>query len=107
MQVFVELPPFSRYREDYLDDDAFRELQSHLLTQPFSGDVIPGTGGVRKLRWSRAGMGKRGGVRVVYYVQDAKGRIWLLTVYAKSAKENVATALLNELRKVADHAEID
>lgn len=107
MYVFVELPPFSRYREDYFDDEAFRELQSHLLAQPTSGDVIPGTGGVRKLRWSRSGMGKRGGVRVVYYVQDAKGRNWLLTVYAKSAKENVANALLNELRKVADHAEID
>jgi hypothetical protein len=78
-----------------------------LLAQPTFGDVVPGTGGVRKLRWSRTGMGKRGGVRVLYYVQDAKGRIWLLTVYAKSAKENVANELLNDLRKVADHAEID
>ena len=67
MHVFVELPPFSRYREDYLDDDAFCELRSHLLAQPPSGDVIPGTGGVRKLRWSRAGIGKRGGVRVLRF----------------------------------------
>ena len=59
------------------------------------------------MRWARAGMGKRGGVRVLYYLQDAKGRIWLLTVYAKSARENIPNELLNELRKVADHAEID
>ncbi|WP_295881030.1 hypothetical protein [uncultured Thiohalocapsa sp.] len=52
-------------------------------------------------------MGKRGGLRVLYYVQDIRGRIWLLTVYAKSARENVAAATLNTLREIADHAEID
>ena len=107
MHLFIELPAFSRYREDYFDDDALLELQGYLLAQPTAGDVVPGTGGVRKLRWARAGMGKRGGVRVLYYLQDAKGRIWLLTVYAKSARENIPNELLNELRKVADHAEID
>ena len=107
MHLFIELPTFSRYREDYFDDDALSELQSYLVAQPTAGDVVPGTGGVRKLRWARAGMGKRGGVRVLYYLQDAKGRIWLLTVYAKSARENIPNELLNELRKVADHAEID
>ena len=61
---------------------------------------------MRKLRWSRAGMGKRGGVRVLYYVQDKLGRIWLLTVYAKSARENIDVSTLNALREVADHAEI-
>jgi hypothetical protein len=105
MHVFIELPSFSRVREDYFDDDQYRELQSFLLEQPKSGDVVPGTGGVRKLRWSRAGMGKRGGVRVLYYVQDARGRIWMLTAYAKSARENIPNEVLNELRKIADHAE--
>lgn len=52
-------------------------------------------------------MGKRGGVRILYYVQDAFGRIWLLTVYAKSAHENIAVSTLNLLREMADHAEID
>lgn len=65
-----------------------------------------GTHGVRKLRWSRSGRGKRGGLRVLYYVQDALGRIWLLTVYAKSARENIAASTLNLLREIADHAEI-
>ena len=75
IHLFIELPAFSWYREDYFDDDALGELQSYLLAQPTAGDVVPGTGGVRKLRWARAGMGKRGGVRVLYYLQDAKGRI--------------------------------
>ena len=64
MHFFIELPTFSRYREGYFDDDALLELQGYLLAQPTAGDVVPGTGGVRKLRWARAGMGKRGGVRV-------------------------------------------
>lgn len=68
---------------------------------------MPATGGVRKLRWSRPGMGKRGGLRVLYYVQDTKGRIWLLTVYAKSARENIASTTLNTLREIVDHADID
>jgi mRNA-degrading endonuclease RelE of RelBE toxin-antitoxin system len=139
MHVFIELPSFSRVREDYFDDDQYRELQSLLLEQPKSGDVVPGTGGVQKLPWSRAGMGKRGGVRVLYYVQDTRGRIRMLSIsksiryvvappcraaalssssrrvsyrfrngmnaYAKSARENIPNELLNELRKVADHAE--
>jgi hypothetical protein len=107
MFVFIELPTFTRYREDYLDDDAFRDLQQFLIEHPHAGDLVPGTGGVRKLRWARTGMGKRGGLRLLYYAQDTKGRIWLLTVYAKSAKENIPNELLNELRKVADDAEIN
>lgn len=67
---------------------------------------MPGTHGVRKLRWVRPGIGKRSGVRVLYYIQDTKGRIWLLTVYAKSARENIAASTLNALREIADHAEI-
>lgn len=106
MYTFVELPLFSRQAADYFDDE-LADLQRHLAKAPDAGDVVPGTGGVRKLRWSRAGMGKRGGVRVLYYVQDLRGRIWLLTVYAKSARENIAPATLNRLRELADHAEID
>jgi len=107
MHTFVELPPFSRYAADYFDDAELAELQTYLDANPNAGDVVPATGGVRKLRWSRPGMGKRGGLRVLYYVQDIRGRIWLLTVYAKSARENVAAATLNTLREIADHAEID
>jgi hypothetical protein len=64
---------------DYFDDSELVQLQTYLAAHPTAGDVVPATGGVRKLRWSRLGMGKRGGLRILYYVQDAKGRIWLLT----------------------------
>lgn len=106
MYTFIELPIFTRYAEDYFTSDELAKLQISLAKDPKQGDVVQGTQGVRKLRWSRSGTGKRGGVRVLYYVQDLKGRIWLLTVYAKSARENIATSTLNALREVADHADI-
>jgi mRNA-degrading endonuclease RelE of RelBE toxin-antitoxin system len=102
----LEAEGSSRYREDYFSDDQFADLQSFLLDNPKVGDVVPATGGVRKLRWSRAGMGKRGGMRVIYYVQDGRGRIWLLTVYAKSARENISPVTLNAMREIAEHVEI-
>ena len=107
MYTFIEIPSFSRSVADYLDDDELSDLQRHLIKMPDVGDVVPGTGGVRKLRWNRAGMGKRGGVRVLYYIQDRHGRIWLLAIYAKSARENIATTTLNRLRELADPAKID
>ncbi len=107
MYTFVELPLFSRYAADYFDDGELAQLQTYLAANPRAGDVVPATAGVRKFRWPRPGMGKRGGLRVLYYLQDAKGRIWLLTVYAKNARGNIAAATLNTLREIADHAEID
>ena len=107
MYLFIELASFTKYREDYLDDDEYAELQRHLLARPGSGEVVPGTGGVRKLRWARPGTGKRGGLRILYYVQDRRGRIWLVTLYAKSAKENIAAATLRKLKETIDDAEID
>ncbi|MDP3333659.1 MAG: type II toxin-antitoxin system RelE/ParE family toxin [Methylococcaceae bacterium] len=106
MYTFIELPIFTRYAADYFSDDALAELQASIAKNPNQGDVIRGTNGVRKLRWSRAGMGKRGGVRVIYFVQDSLGRIWLLTVYAKSSQENIAVSTLNQLKEVAENANI-
>lgn len=67
--IFVELPPFERVRQDYMGDDAYHQLQLELLANPDAGDVIEGTGGLRKLRRPdpRRGKGKRGGLRVIYY----------------------------------------
>jgi mRNA-degrading endonuclease RelE of RelBE toxin-antitoxin system len=83
--VFIELPPFERHRASYLDDDDFRSLQNLLMLQPEVGDLIPGTGGLRKLRFgnARRGKGKRGGLRVIYYWWDTGSQIWLFTVYNK------------------------
>jgi len=67
--LFVGLPAFARYRDDYLDDDRFRLLQMELMSNPEAGDLIEGSGGLRKLRFrdARRGKGKRGGLRVIYY----------------------------------------
>jgi hypothetical protein len=83
--VFVELPAFERYRADYLDDDAFRKLQSLLMLDPEAGAMIPGTGGLRKMRFAdeRRGKGKRSGLRVIYYWWDAGSQFWLFTIYDK------------------------
>lgn len=66
MHTFIELPAFSRYAPDYFSDGELADLQRFIALNPKTGDVVPGTGGVRKLHWSRAGMGKRGGLRILY-----------------------------------------
>lgn len=83
--LFVELPAFARYRADYLDDDGFRALQAELLANPVAGDVIEGTGGLRKMRQAdaRRGKGKRGGLRIIYFWWEAGGQFWLFTLYDK------------------------
>lgn len=64
--VFIESVAFDRMRANYLDDEEYRELQEFLMLNPAAGVVVPGSGGVRKLRWARCGAGKRGGLRVIY-----------------------------------------
>lgn len=83
--VFIELPPFERRRQDYLDDEAYVEFQWILLANPLAGNVIEGTGGLRKIRYrdSRRSKGKRGGLRVIYYWWLNGSQFWLFTVYDK------------------------
>lgn len=90
--LFVELPAFAKYRADYLDDEAFRGLQQSMLKNPEAGDVIEGTGGLRKLRHGdpRRGKGKRGGLRVIYYWWDGGRQFWLFTLYDKDEMENLS-----------------
>lgn len=92
--VFVELPPFERHRSHYLDDDAFISLQRLLLLNPEAGDVIPGAGGLRKLRFrdERRSKGKRGGLRVIYYLWDAGSQFWLFTIYDKDEMADLTPA---------------
>jgi hypothetical protein len=82
---FLEAPAFTRYVSGYLTDDEYRELQNRLAAAPEHGDVIPGTGGFRKLRWTdpRRGKGRRGGLRVIYYYFPGEQQIWLITLYDK------------------------
>lgn len=83
--VFVELPAFERHRSEYFDDEAFRSLQMRLMTDPEAGDLVVGTGGLRKLRFQdpRRGKGRRGGLRVIYYWWRPGPECWLFTVYGK------------------------
>ena len=100
--VFVELPPFERYRADYLVDDAFRRLQQLLMLNPVAGAVIPGTGGLRKLRFpdERRGKGKRGGLRVIYYWWDAGLQFWLFTIYDKDETSDLTKAQREVLKQM-------
>ena len=83
--VFVELPAFERYRADYLDDTAFAALEQALMKDPEAGEVIEGTGGLRKVRFAdvRRGKGKRGGLRIIYYWWSSGRQFWLYTLYDK------------------------
>lgn len=83
--LFVELPAFAKYRSEYLSEEAFRGLQNFLMATPEAGDVIEGTGGLRKLRYADAtrGKGKRGGLRVIYYWWMSGAQFWLFTLYNK------------------------
>jgi hypothetical protein len=82
--IFIETPAFERMREGYLNDDQYRLLQASLMADPESGDLIQGSGGVRKVRWAIPGKGKRGGLRVIYYWITKRRHLLLLTLYRKA-----------------------
>ncbi|WP_312952112.1 type II toxin-antitoxin system RelE/ParE family toxin [Superficieibacter sp.] len=87
--TFIELQGFSKRRQAFLPDDECRTFQEVLIENPEAGDTIAGTGGFRKIRWGRPGMGKRGGVRVIYYNVTSKGRIYLALVYPKNELDDL------------------
>ena len=99
MFTFIESTIFSRELANYLDDDEYGDLQQHLISYPEAGDIIPGSGGVRKLRWQRRGMGKRGGVRIIYYVMTKQDEIWMLTLYAKSVHDNIPAHIVRAMKE--------
>lgn len=101
---FVEAPAFSRFRDEYFDDDGFSELQRYLARYPEVGDVVPGAGGIRKLRWNdpRRGKGKRGGLRIIYYCFLSQQEIWLLTVYGKGEATDLTRDEKDQLRRALE-----
>lgn len=100
--VFVETSVFTRQVLALLDDDELAALQVQLSRAPRSGAVIPGTGGLRKVRWSCQGRGKRGGVRVIYYHFDQRGQIAMLLIYDKSAADDMSPVQKRLLRTVVE-----
>ena len=100
--VFVELTPFVAFRREYWTDEDLRALQSFLLVSPDAGDLIRGGSGLRKLRWSAQGRGKRGGYRVIYYWRVPKQRVYLIYGYVKSERKDLTpeqVKVLSELMK--------
>lgn len=100
MFTFIESSIFARLLSAYLDDDEYSELQQYLIENPDAGEVIPRSGGIRKVRWARPGAGKRGGLRVIYLVRYRPNEFWMLTLYAKAKRENIPAHILKQLLEV-------
>jgi len=96
--IFIESPVFTRQVTELLSDDSYAEFQHFLALQPDAGDVIQGTGGLRKIRWAAQGKGKRGGVRVIYFHVSARQQIRMLLIYRKGVKDDLSAAEKKVLR---------
>ena len=102
MLSFIETKLFTKLVTELLSDDEYSRLQEVLIKDPETGDLIPGSGGVRKVRWGVKGRGKRGGVRVIYYARTRQGQIWMLTLYAKNVAESIPTHVLRQIKDEID-----
>ena len=96
---FIEATAFTKYVYDYLTEDEYLGLQSFLLQNPEAGQIVRGSGGVRKVRWAITGTGKSGGVRVIYYFKKQDDEIWLLTIYSKNDVESIPAHVLRQIAK--------
>ena len=105
---FTEAPAFTRHLSDYLNDNEYREMQAQLAAGPELGDLMPGTGGFRKMRWAdaRRGKGRRGGLRVIYYHFKSDSQIWLVTLYDKNEASDL-TAREKKALKAAIENEVE
>ena len=102
MLTIVETTLFQRQWPLYWSEDERGAFAVHLSEHPTAGTVVPDSGGIRKVRWARAGSGKSGGVRVVYFTRIAEGEIVLLTLYAKANTSNLSGAKLKEIRRALE-----
>ncbi len=100
--VIIETRIFTRRIKDLMSDDDYRELQETLVNRPDMGNVIKGTGGLRKVRWKRGGSGKSGGVRVIYYWMTEEKQIYMLFVYQKSKQDDLAPEQINSLKTIVE-----
>jgi hypothetical protein len=96
----IETPQFLSAARRLMDDVMRAELVDHLARHPNVGDLVQGTGGVRKLRWRLEGRGKRGGARVIYFYYDLKMPLFLLTAYAKNERADLSQAERNDFKRL-------
>lgn len=102
MQTIAELPEFIKSSRKLLDDDERQDLIRYLSEQPKAGDLMVGTGGVRKLRWGRGSQGKSSGVRVIYYFHNEQMPLYLLSMFAKNEQANLTHSERNELSDLVE-----
>jgi hypothetical protein len=102
MRTVVETLLFQRQWPLYWTEDERGAFAAYIAEHPCAGTVVPGSGGIRKVRWGRAGSGKSGGVRVIYFTHAAQGEVVLLTLYAKSKTDNLTGAKLKEIRRALE-----
>lgn len=100
--VIVETPIFTRRIQELIPEEEYRLLQLQLVNKPDAGKTIPGSGGLRKLRWSAGGHGKSGGIRVIYYWVASHDTVLLLFAYPKSRQDDLTPEQLQQIRKVVE-----
>ncbi len=96
--LFIETPVFTKLVTDLIPDDEYRKIQLALVLRPVAGKIIPGSGGLRKIRWRSSGSGKRGGLRLIYFWDVQEDRIYMLLIYKKSKQEDLTPRQLRILR---------
>lgn len=102
LTTVTELPEYIRRSSDLLGEVERKSVIDYLAAHPRAGDVMEGTGGIRKLRWGRGSRGKSAGVRVIYYYHDERIPLYLLTVFGKNERANLSKAERNDLAKLVD-----
>ena len=101
---FIEAPAFTRHLADYLNDEDYRFLQMRLEANPELGDLMPGTGGFRKIRWAdaRRGKGRRGGLRIIYFYFPSDDQIWFMTLYDKGEAADLTAGEKKMLKRAIE-----
>ena len=102
LRTVSETTTFQKYAQEVWSEEELMAFKVWIAGNPLAGDVVPSSGGVRKVRWSRPGMGKRGGARVIYF-NEVHGRIWLLMVYTKAKFDNLPAQFLAQLRQEVEN----
>ena len=100
--VIIETGIFTRRIKELMSDDEYRALQESLVNRPSLGNIVQGTGGLRKVRWTQGGKGKKGGVRVIYYWMKEEEHLYMLYVYPKSKQDDLTAEQKKDLKSIVD-----